>query len=113
MSIKANIDINCDYCGKRLYDGETVACKKCMERLEEENGELKKEIEALKEELAEAKKEDPLRVKLTIGHSSDGYWLFIGAPSGKHVGIHLEGARENTICSEILEEASKKEEPHD
>jgi sugar-specific transcriptional regulator TrmB len=56
MSIKAKMDIRCDYCAVELEDGDSVACQNCMEELEEENRELKKEIEALKDELAKGGK---------------------------------------------------------
>lgn len=52
MSIATYIDSNCDYCGKHFYDGDMAACKKCMERLEQENAELTKKVSKLEEELA-------------------------------------------------------------
>lgn len=45
-------ECNCDWCGNPIPTHRSVACKSCMEKLEQENQELKREIERLRDKIS-------------------------------------------------------------
>lgn len=53
MAIEYDISIYCDECGcgSKLIDGDNVYCETCVEKLKEENEELKIRVEELEREV--------------------------------------------------------------
>ena len=55
MSVKHSL-AKCDWCGRKIEDGESVACRPCheeLEQLEQKVVDLKAEIESMQQAVAE------------------------------------------------------------
>jgi len=52
MAYKSECECECDWCGKTIISGDSAACKKCVEDLEQEVFDLKQKVGNLEEEVA-------------------------------------------------------------